>query len=180
MSDERWIVIPNWDKFQHYKDRDPTWIKTYVSLTASDQYLALSGHRRGVLHGVWLEYARSHGQLRHDTLTLSRRLNLKVVTSDLESLNHAGFIEVAASKPLAIRYQDASDPLALARSREKIREEKNKKDTSEQPVEKRLLDMSQIKTAWVCDRCIGGLTLKNEQALIDHLENVHGIVEAMP
>jgi len=178
MSDERWIVIPNWDMFQHYKDRDPSWIKTYVSLTASDQYLALSGHRRGALHGIWLEYARSHGQLRFDTLTLSRRLNLRVSTADLEALNHAGFIDVAASKPLAIRYQPASEPLALARSRDKRREDKKENAVEQQPSDGGLLDVAQIKGAWICQVC--GIERKTAQLLADHYENVHGMAGVSP
>lgn len=119
MSDQ-WIVIPKWDGpkgFQHYKDRDPTWIKNYRQLLASDEYRDLSLHQRGILHGLWLAYAASNRQLRLNTLALSRRLGQTVKTQDLERLNHAGFIRFSASKPRARRY-DAAKP-------EKIREEKN-------------------------------------------------------
>ena len=29
----------NWDKFQHYKDRDPVWIKLHPELLDNDDYL---------------------------------------------------------------------------------------------------------------------------------------------
>jgi hypothetical protein len=108
VSEERWIVIPNWSRFQHYADRDPLWLKVYTALLSNEDYLGLSFHARGVLHGLWLEYARAHGQLLGSTSAISRRLGDRVSTATLESLNHAGFIEFSASRPLA-----------LARSREK-------------------------------------------------------------
>lgn len=103
-----WIVIPNWERFQHYKDRNPTWIKDYTELTDKDEYLALPLAARGALHGIWLEYAKSHGKLSGDTAKLSRRLGQRVLKSHLEALVHAGFIEIRASKSVPEPYQSAS------------------------------------------------------------------------
>jgi hypothetical protein len=100
---QRWIVIPKWDEFQHYKDRDPPWIKAHRSLLAKDEYLNLSFHLRGILEGLRLSYAASNRQLSGSTVALSRRLGQRVTTRDLESLNHAGFIRLSASKPQAPR-----------------------------------------------------------------------------
>ncbi len=108
---ERWIVIPRWhaeDGFQHYHDRDPIWIKNYRFLLADDDYLKLTAGERAILHGLWLVYASSDGQVRFEPSSLSRRLSLRVRSCHLEALNHAGFIQVVASKPLALRYQVAS------------------------------------------------------------------------
>lgn len=104
MTAEQWIVVPNWDRFQHYSDRDPVWVKTYTALLHDEDYLRLSGHARSVLHGLWLAYASSNGQLPLDARSISSRLQLRVSSSQLESLIHAGFIEVSASRPLALRY----------------------------------------------------------------------------
>ena len=32
-----WIVIPNWEKFQHYTDRNPPWVKLYTELNRRDE-----------------------------------------------------------------------------------------------------------------------------------------------
>ena len=109
-----WIVIPNWEKFQHYQDRDAPWIKVYVRLNSDDDWLAMSTALRGVLTTIWLEYARSDGQLR-----VGRVMELcgkSARSAHIHALVRQGFITVSASKPLA-----------LARSREKRfrREEKN-------------------------------------------------------
>ncbi len=107
MSDG-WIEIPRWDEFQHYKNRDPVWIKNHRGLLHSDAYMGLTLHQRGVLHGLWLEYAASGRQVRDSTATVSRQLGERVTRPTLDALNHAGFITYSASKPLAQRYHDAS------------------------------------------------------------------------
>jgi hypothetical protein len=120
----RWIVIPNWDGddgFQHYKDRDPIWIKNYRRLLNKDEYLELSFHQRGILHSLWLAYAASNRQLIDNTSTLNRQLGHRVTRHDLETLNHAGFIRFSASKPLAQRKRKRETSKEVSLSREKRR-----------------------------------------------------------
>src|SRR5262249_40148134 len=62
---------------------------------------------RGILVGLWQEYAGSHQKLPRNTREISRRLGQKVLEKQLVALNHAGFIQFSASTPLAERYQDA-------------------------------------------------------------------------
>jgi hypothetical protein len=104
MDEPRWIVIPRWNDFQHYKDRRPSWIKAYTDLLNNDAYLDLTEHQALVIHRLWLMYASAGCHLHVTTASLSRHLHLRVMTRDLEALNHAGFIHFSASKPLAPRY----------------------------------------------------------------------------
>lgn len=117
MSD-RWIVIPKWDRFQHYKDRQPPWIKNYTELMSDDAYRSLPLGTRGILHGIWMEYARGRRLLRGDSLSVSRALGQRVLTAQLDSLAQAGFIQLVASKP------DASDT-RVGEEEEKERREEN-------------------------------------------------------
>ncbi len=105
-----WISCRKWRTFQHYdpKKRVPPWIKNNTDLMANDSYLSLTEHRALMLHRLWLEYASSRCELSDDTLRLSRRLGMKVTRRDLEALNHAGWIDIVASKALAEGYQPAS------------------------------------------------------------------------
>ena len=116
MSEPRWIEVVNWNRFQHYGNRDPLWIKNYVGLLHNDDYLSLTGHERAILHGLWLAYASGHCRVRLSTRSLTRQLGLRVSSQHLESLSRAGFIRFAASKPLA-----------LTRSREKEKEKEKKR-----------------------------------------------------
>ena len=115
-----WISVRNWRRFQHYDvaKRQPIWIKTYTELLDDDAYRDLTMHQRAVLHGLWLAYASSRCQLAVNTASLSARLNLRVTSRQLEALNHAGWVDIVASKTLADGYQDASPEV-------EVEEEKN-------------------------------------------------------
>jgi hypothetical protein len=110
--DDRWIIVPNWERFQHYSDRDPTWIKLYLELRDKDEWEALNYTERGLLVSIWMEFAAQRGQV--SCRRLGQKTGQTTRSEHLASLNHAGFIQIVASKPLA-----------LARSRE-VREEKKK------------------------------------------------------
>lgn len=104
------IAICRWKDFQHYGNRSPVWIKNYVKLLRDDAYLGLSANARAVLHGLWILAAADSGYVSENTATLSRQLNLRVLRITLESLNHAGFIELGASKPLAQKREEKLEP----------------------------------------------------------------------
>jgi len=112
----RWIAIRGWDRFQH---RDvlrgvgvPPWIKVYTRLHHNDAWMTLSGHRRAILLGLWIEYAQSRQELAENTAELSRKLALRVTTRDLEALNDAGFIDFlpAPCKP-RVDKKEPEDPI---------------------------------------------------------------------
>ena len=112
VASDGWIVVPNWDKFQHYSDTQPVWIKLYTDLAHRDEWCHLTLAERGLLCSLWLEFALSNGQLRVDDVTkkvmaLSRRRHL-------DSLQAAGFIEIVSRRPPELR------------ARAKRREEKEK------------------------------------------------------
>lgn len=112
MSEQRYITVPNWTGptgFQHYKDRDPKWIKNYTRLLMKDEYRKLTFKQRGLLHGIWLAFASSGGKLGASPAQLGRILGEETVrTRDIEALNHAGFIEFLASGALAELERNAS------------------------------------------------------------------------
>jgi hypothetical protein len=97
----QWIVVPNWRRLQHYKDRRPVWIKLYPELLDDPAYLSLPVGTRLLLIELWMLYASSRGQITVDTASLSRRLQHRTTSRQLAQLSDAGFIQVSASKPLA-------------------------------------------------------------------------------
>jgi len=128
---EEWIVVRNWERFQHpdaARSQVPPWIKVYTELLSDPAFLGLSLRRRGILVCIWIEYARSRRRLPANTRHLYQQLASNTATDpsasptdritarDLEALNHAGFIEFSASKP-------ASNSASKVASLEKRREE---------------------------------------------------------
>ena len=97
-----WIIIPNWERFQHYRNRNPLWIKVYAKLLHDPDYLGLSLASKGLLQIIWLAYSQTNGQLSLQGLRAIAR-DSSWGRFQLEALNHAGFIYFAASKPLAAK-----------------------------------------------------------------------------
>jgi hypothetical protein len=116
-----YISIRGWRRFQHYDPakRAPRWIKNYTELLHDPAYLELTEHQALVLHRLWLTYASTRCHLPLTTSLLSRQLGLRVMTRDIDALNHAGFIDIVASKTLADGYQSATPEVEVEKRREK-------------------------------------------------------------
>jgi len=41
MADVKCFRVRNWEQFQHYKDRNPPWIKLHFALLASEDWVTL-------------------------------------------------------------------------------------------------------------------------------------------
>jgi len=100
-----WIVVPNWERFQHYGlRRTPHWIKVYTGLNSHDGWNELTFAERGLLVTIWLEYARSKRRL--TVQNLPRNVTQKVHKRSMDSLNHAGFIHFAASPEVEVEVEE--------------------------------------------------------------------------
>jgi hypothetical protein len=103
-----YIYVHGWERFQHYKRRRPTWIKSYVDLLSNEDYLALPPGARGLLHDLWLLTAElGAGRVPASSYYLARVLlirnaaDARWLRANIKRLNDAGFLEVRASKALA-------------------------------------------------------------------------------
>jgi hypothetical protein len=131
MGTTSWLTIKNWDTFQHYKDRNPPWIKLHRALLDDYAFAALPDHQKAHLVLIWLFAAsQAGGHIPDDAAFLSRKLGTTEAIN-LENLVNAGFLiqEQDASNVLAERKQDACIPLALARSRESESESESESKT---------------------------------------------------
>lgn len=145
MIEQVYIHISNWEQHQRFKERRPVWVKLHTSLMRDDEYLGLSGHRRAILHALWMEYALN---MRKDadahytvargialdpqskrtrtalgTHSLSLRLALRVTVEDIEALNHAGFLFLSAHRLRSDASQNESLEVQSVRSKRGSKEE---------------------------------------------------------
>ena len=135
-----WISMCNWREYQHAdttRSGGPLpWVKNYTRLMSDDDYLELTEHCALIFHRLLLVYASSSCRLRADTGPLSRRLGVRVTKSHLESLSHAGFIRIVASKEQAEGVRIASVRVARGEvEREELNPKAVKKRQRERPVE---------------------------------------------
>lgn len=67
--------IKNWDRFQHFKDRKPIWIKLYRDLLDDLNWHELDGKSAKALVMIWLIASEDLGEL-PETKTLAFRLRM--------------------------------------------------------------------------------------------------------
>jgi hypothetical protein len=101
--------VKNLEKFQHYKDRSPPWIKLYNELLDDYDFGSLPDSAKWHLVAIWLLASRSGNKIPFDSDWVARRINA-TDTVDLDLLAARGFIVVDQALQTAER--DASAPLA--------------------------------------------------------------------
>ena len=99
--------VRNWDEFQHYKDRDPAWIKLYNRLLDDYSFGLLPDSRKWHLIGIFLLASRHNNRVPRDPAWVSRKIGAQVPV-DLGLLERAGFLVMLESDPLAEAEQFAS------------------------------------------------------------------------
>lgn len=121
MTEPAFYAIKNWSQFQHYKDRNPTWIKMHFALLASEDWVMLDDASKLLAVVCMLVASRHEGKVPNKPAYLKRIAYLDQVP-DLQPLIECGFL----SETLA----PASISQATARPEtETYREEAEQKDT---------------------------------------------------
>jgi len=94
----KYIRIKDWEKHQHYKDRNPPWIKLHTKLLMDYEFSQLSDASKLQLILLWLLASQTGNKIPADEGWIKNNIkcNGKV---DLEPLETLGFVEL---------YQDAS------------------------------------------------------------------------
>lgn len=120
------IEVVNWSRFQHYKNRNPPWIKLHRALLDNRAWAALSGDASKLLAECWLlasEY--DDGAIPMTARDLAwrlRRPDASHVARLLQELATHGFVKLCeqdASAMLAERKQDATPEAEAERETEK-------------------------------------------------------------
>lgn len=101
------MQIKNWHEYQHYKDRDPKWIKLYKKILDDPEWHKLDGQSAKVLVMLWLLASEEHGELPgfHE-IAFRLRVPEKTIESICSKLSH--WLVQPASNTLAEPYQPAS------------------------------------------------------------------------
>lgn len=117
------LRVKNFDRFQHYKDRSPPWIKLYNSLLDDYAFTKLPDASRSHLLAIWLLASRTENRIPCDAEWIRGAIKASGPV-DLEILVNAGFLvmDQDCSILLADRKQDAR-PEKRERERESRVEE---------------------------------------------------------
>lgn len=100
--------VKNWHTFQHYKDRNPPWIKLHFSLLSSADWVMLADASRVLAIVCMLVASRNNGEIDGSERGLAylQRVGYLNKKPDLTALIECGFLE-SASNALALEQADA-------------------------------------------------------------------------
>lgn len=139
------LRVRNWERFQHYKHRNPPWLKLHRSLLDDLEWYNLPPYFAKIMISLWLIASEKDGELPAvPALAFRLRLTSSEVEDALAALGH--WLEPvnkgsspAASGALAERKQDASDMLSQSRveeSRVEVEAEEKKRPPPPAPSKK--------------------------------------------
>lgn len=103
------LIPKNWDKFQHYKERNPPWIKLHRDLLIDKEFMRLPLASKAIAPLLWLLASESKEGVfnaDYDELEFRLRLTQKEIIDGLKPLIANGFF-LDASTMLAVSLQDA-------------------------------------------------------------------------
>ncbi len=108
-----YLSVTNLTKFQHYKHRNPPWIKLYREFWTDYTLRSLSVNARLLFIGLTSLAMELENKIPNDERYLSDRLGFKIVEKDIYNLISSNLIlsnlhVQVASNPLAECLQDAS------------------------------------------------------------------------
>lgn len=161
---KQYFSISNWKEFQHYKDRNPPWIKLHNQLLDNYEFEQLTDATKGHLLCIWMLASRTNNKLPLDQSWIKRKIGANSPV-DLKTLESSGFIELQDME------HDASKPLV---SEEERRDREEKSITKE--VDYTCTRMSESEYTEICrirkknkggsitQRVINGLSIEFDKA----------------
>lgn len=116
--------VKNWSEFQHYKDRNPPWIKLHNHLLDDYEFECLGDAAKGHLLCIWMLASRTKNEMPFDEKWITKKIGASTKVN-LEALVSAGFliVERNASKSL---HNDSQLATVSVPSEEKRRGETEK------------------------------------------------------
>lgn len=120
------ISIVNWAQHQHYKDRNPPWIKLHRELLTSETWVSSSNEDRVLAIAIMMLAAECGNRVPANTRYIQRRAYLEK-EPDLSGLIALKFIEIIEENDVASKPQASARPESENRDRE--REQKEEEDS---------------------------------------------------
>jgi len=85
--------VKNWNEFQHYKDRNPPWIKLHNHLLDDYEFENLGDAAKGHLLCIWMLASRTKNQMPFDEKWITKKIGASSKVN-LQALVNAEFLTV--------------------------------------------------------------------------------------
>jgi hypothetical protein len=122
-----YLKVKNWEEFQHYKDRNPPWIKLHRTLLDDYEFSRLQDASKAHLILIWLFASQKNGVVPDDPAFLKRKLGLEKEPN----------LKLLIDQGLLIPEQNASNVLADCKQlapRDREETDTDKKNGRKRPV----------------------------------------------
>ncbi len=122
----KYLRIRNFEKFQHYKDRNPPWIKMYAELWGDFHFFKLADASKAHLLGLFMLASKTDNRIPLDLTWMKHEIRA-TGEIDVDALLASKFVETigrSASKTLATRKQSADLEGEKRRDREETEGER--------------------------------------------------------
>ena len=132
--------VKNWSEFQHYKDRNPPWIKLHNHLLDDYEFEMLGDAAKGHLLCIWMLASRTKNEMPYDDKWVAKKIGASSKVN-LEALVSAGFLIVERDASNMLQ-ESGHVATASVPSEEKRREEAEKRQRREEEKVSQSLDYS--------------------------------------
>lgn len=129
----------SWEKFQHYKDRCPPWIKLHRDLLNNREFMSLQLASKGLAPLLWLLASETPDGIfdaSHEELEFRLRISTKEIAAGIKPLISNGFFEVVEDDASAMLADCPHDAIP-EREREVEREVEGETETDKRKRQKR-------------------------------------------
>ena len=116
-----YLRIRNFAKFQHYRDRNPPWIKLYTALLDDIDFMSVPDDLKWPVIGLFLLASKLENKIPANEDYLRNRLSIKRL--DIQRLTATSFVEL----------QTDSDSLAPCKRETEERQRRGETETEENP-----------------------------------------------
>lgn len=116
--------VKNWSEFQHYKDRNPPWIKLHNHLLDDYEFEMLGDAAKGHLLCIWMLASRTKNEMPYDDKWITKKIGASSKVN-LEALVSAGFLIVEQDASMMLQEVE-HDATVSVPSEEKRRGETEK------------------------------------------------------
>lgn len=132
--------VKNFERFQHYKDRSPPWIKLYNTVLRDYDFARLHDTVKWHLVGIWSLASQHNNRIPYDSAWVTQQIGA-TERVDIDALAEAGWLVMHhASKPLARRKQTATPEKRTETETETDKKEGKKLSTARLRASRALLD----------------------------------------
>ena len=120
-----YLRVPNLDKFQHYKDRTPPWIKLHNSILEDYEFACLPDNSKWHLVAIWLLASRTENKFPADPKWIAHKISATGKV-DIDILLSHGFLELTQGNQ-RVQNDEGGDSNVLASGKQSAIERRGEK-----------------------------------------------------